>query len=527
MKKLYLFIFVFLAFSTISKAQEKWEAGLFIGGSSYFGDLVHSNIFPYFDQTRLAFGADVRYSFTPTLSAQLNFLHAGLKGDDAVRLDKGSGFSDRNISFSTGVNQIGILLRYEPLGGMRYNSEDGFKKMVSPYIIAGIGYDFMNVEADYSRATDKFAASTQQDQNELNSSSSQLNLPIGGGLRFDLNEKVGLDLEFTVNRASSDLLDGVAASGNPDNNDWYLAGGVRLAMKLGAQETDADNDGVADKDDACPNMAGPAQTNGCPDTDGDGIPDKDDNCPLVKGNLAGCPDSDNDGIADNIETILGTDPNNPDTDGDGLSDGVENKNGNATIEEGESNPLDACDPDKNADKCDMDNDGLVNAEDDCPTAYGEKILSGCPDSDGDGIADKDDKCPNEVGPKSNDGCSELEEAEKEIINVAIKNIQFETAQAVLKPVSIPILRQIRDIMNKYPYYSLKVSGHTDNVGDPNKNMDLSRMRAEACVNWLQANGINRARMESKGFGETQPIATNNTEAGRAQNRRVEFILIIK
>ena len=337
MKKIYLFIVIFLAVASVSKAQEKWEAGLFIGGSSYFGDLVHSNLFPYFDQTRLAFGADVRYNFTPTLSAQLNFLHSGLKGSDEVRMDKGFGVPNRNISFETGVNQIGLLLRFEPLGGMRYNSESGFRKLVSPYITAGVAFDFMNVEADYSNITDNFITLTQQDQSELNSNSSQLNLPIGGGLRFDLNQKVGLDLEFTVNRASSDLLDGVKASGNPDNNDWYLAGGVRLAMKLGGK-SDADNDGVADKDDACPDMAGTALTNGCPDTDGDGIADKDDNCPLLKGTLAGCPDSDNDGVADNNETIIGTDPNNPDTDGDGISDGMENRNGNGTIDEGGKQP---------------------------------------------------------------------------------------------------------------------------------------------------------------------------------------------
>ena len=526
MKRIYLLVVFFLAGTFVINAQDKWETGLFVGGSSYFGDLVHSDIFPYFDQTRLAFGADIRYNFTPAISAQFNFLHAGLKGDDAVRMDKGFGVSDRNISFSSGVNQIGLLLRYEPLGGMRYGSDGSFKKMVSPYITAGIAYDFMNVEADYSNATDKFATTTQQDQNELNSNSASLNLPIGGGIRFDINQKLGIDLEFTVNRSSSDLLDGVSASGNADNNDWYLAGGVRLAMKLGGK-SDADNDGIADKDDACPEMAGTAQTNGCPDTDGDGIADKDDNCPLLKGNLMGCPDSDNDGIADNIETILGTDPNNPDTDGDGLTDGMENRNGNATIEESESNPLDPCDPERNADRCDMDNDGLVNAEDDCPDEYGEKILKGCPDADGDGIPDKDDNCPNEVGPKSNGGCSELEAAEKEVLNVAIKNIQFETAQAVLKPVSIPVLRQIRDIMKKYPYYSLAIAGHTDNVGDPNKNLTLSQMRAEACLIWLSANGIEKHRMVAKGYGEGQPIATNNTEAGRAQNRRVEFVLMIK
>ncbi|MCB0650902.1 MAG: OmpA family protein [Saprospiraceae bacterium] len=525
MKKLYFLAIFLLAINISSQAQDKWEAGIFLGGSSYFGDLVHSDFFPYLDQTRFAYGANVRYSFLPVFSAQLNFLHSGLKGDDAIRADKGYEVPNRNISFTSGVNQIGLLFRYEPLANKRY-ADGAFKRLISPYITAGVAYDFMKVEADYSKAAGGYVALGQQDQTALNDKNSHLNLPIGGGIRFDLNEKVGLDLGFTVNRASSDLLDGVSLSGNPDNNDWYLAGGLTLAMKLSGKK-DTDKDGIADKDDACPDMAGTAGTKGCPDTDGDGVADKDDNCPLEKGILFGCPDSDNDGISDKDEGLMGTDPKNPDTDSDGIMDGKENLNGNATVDAGESNPLDACDPDKNNANCDLDGDGLINAIDQCPTVFGEKLLEGCPDADGDGIPDKDDKCPNEVGPKSNNGCSELQDNEKEVLTVAIKNIQFETAQAVLKQVSIPVLKQIADIMKKYPYYSLKISGHTDNVGDPNKNQNLSELRAEACMIWLNANGIAKSRMESKGYGESKPIATNNTEEGRAQNRRVEFDLIIK
>lgn len=553
MKRIYLLLVFVLSLSINSWAQEKWEAGLFLGGSTYFGDLVHSDYIPYLDQTRFAFGVNGRYLINQNFSVQLGFLHSGLKGDDAVRAQNGTGVPGRNISFESGVNQIGATFRWEPFGHKRYDAQNNFKRIVSPYIFAGLGYEFVNATPDYTKAQGNYVGLTQNDNNQLADNGSNLSFPFGGGIRHDLSEKVGLDLELTVNRAFSDFLDGVSNAGNPDNTDWYLAGGLRVSVKLGGPKDsdkdgipddmdtcpdiagkdsaqgcpDSDGDGVEDSKDDCPDMAGGLAMGGCPDADGDGVRDIDDPCPGEKGGPNGCPDSDEDGIADNIEKEIGTDPNNPDTDGDGLLDGQENKNGNASIDPGESNPLDPCDPDKNAENCDMDKDGIVNSKDDCPTVFGEAIFKGCPDSDGDGVEDKVDKCPNEVGPVSNQGCPELEEEEQEVMDLAIQNIHFEYAKDVLKASSIPTLEKIATIMKKYPHYSLQIIGHTDSRGHREDNQKLSEKRAKRCLDWLVEKGIQKVRLESKGYGESVPIADNINEAGRSKNRRVEFILFIR
>lgn len=149
------------------------------------------------------------------------------------------------------------------------------------------------------------------------------------------------------------------------------------------------------------------------------------------------------------------------------------------------------------------------------------------DTDGDGITDELDVCPNIPGPASNRGCPELTMEDKEKIELAISMVQFETAKSVLLAQSFPVLDNIVDIMKRFPYYNLKISGHTDNVGDDASNLKLSKERAKACFDYLVSKGISGGRMTHDGYGETQPKADNNTDDGRAQNRRVEFELMIQ
>jgi len=86
------------------------------------------------------------------------------------------------------------------------------------------------------------------------------------------------------------------------------------------------------------------------------------------------------------------------------------------------------------------------------------------------------------------------------------------------------LLEIAEFMKKYPFVYLEINGHTDNIGDPESNLTLSKDRAEAAKKLLETKGIARGRLKAKGFGQTQPIATNDTEEGRKQNRRIEFLI---
>lgn len=283
---------------------------------------------------------------------------------------------------------------------------------------------------------------------------------------------------------------------------------------------DQDEDGVPDKDDDCPEEAGTVANNGCPDSDGDGVADKDDACPGEKGTKAnGCPefeDSDGDGFPNEVDQcpdVAGNLNGCPDGDGDGVAD-----------------KDDAC-PDEKGTKAngcpefvDSDGDGFPNEVDQCPDTPG--TLYGCPDGDGDGVADKEDACPDEVGTIASKGCPNIDPADKETLNIAMRSVRFRSGSAILLEESHQILEQIAAIMERYPAYHIQISGHTDNQGSPANNQLLSEDRAKSCYSHLIGVGVAPGRMSFVGYGQERPIADNDRTAGRQLNRRVEFVMFV-
>jgi outer membrane protein OmpA-like peptidoglycan-associated protein len=260
---------------------------------------------------------------------------------------------------------------------------------------------------------------------------------------------------------------------------------------------DGDQDGVPDYIDKCPSIAGKQNLEGCPDKDDDNVADQDDKCPDVKGveRFGGCPDSDNDGVEDAkdkcpIQPGLAQFDGCPDTDGDGVQD--------------------------NDDQCPDTPKGMrVNA-------------TGCPlDSDNDGVPDTEDRCPTSKGDPANNGCPVVKEEVRKRLNFAMRGIQFETAKATLKASSYPMLDEIVSIMAEYTDYNLRMGGHTDSNGTNATNLKLSQARVDAVKDYLTRKGVNASRIEATGYGEEQPVATNKTAAGRAQNRRVTLELVLK
>jgi outer membrane protein OmpA-like peptidoglycan-associated protein len=288
---------------------------------------------------------------------------------------------------------------------------------------------------------------------------------------------------------------------------------------------DTDGDGIPDKDDACPEEFGLVQFQGCPDTDGDGIPDKDDDCPNEAGlpEFKGCPDTDGDGIPDYLDAcpdVAGPKEYDgcPDTDGDGVLDYLDDC---PTI----PGPVE----NKGCPWPDTDGDGVLDKDDKCPNIPGPKENDGCPytDTDGDGIPDKDDECPETPGPASNKGCPEIEEEVQQILKTAFDNLEFQTGRAIIKDESIPSLTELAEVLIKKTEWGLQISGHTDNVGNAQSNLILSKRRAEAVRDFMISQGIDASRLNVLYFGQTMPIATNDTPEGRQQNRRVEMIIIFK
>jgi OmpA-OmpF porin, OOP family len=227
-----------------------------------------------------------------------------------------------------------------------------------------------------------------------------------------------------------------------------------------------------------------------PDVDKDGIPNEDDKCPLEGGDVVrlpgpfyGCPKRD--------------------SDGDGIPD-----------------YLDAC-PDKA---------GIPSKD---PAA------NGCPDPDRDhdGIPNEKDKCPDEPetynGFQDADGCPDVApiviEVRNDQIVVIHDRINFEfNSERILGARSFEALDLVALAIKAHPEIKrIEVAGHTDNVGPREINLEYSRKRAEAVVAYLVSKGVEPARLVSNGYGPDKPVASNDTEQGRAENRRVQFNILTK
>lgn len=113
---------------------------------------------------------------------------------------------------------------------------------------------------------------------------------------------------------------------------------------------------------------------------------------------------------------------------------------------------------------------------------------------------------------------------EQVLKDAFNNLNFEFNKSVILPTSFESLNELASVMNQTTW-NLKLSGHTDNKGSESYNLKLSENRAKAVKNYLVAQGVDPSRIESKGFGSTQPIAPNDTEENRAINRRVEFQIL--
>jgi outer membrane protein OmpA-like peptidoglycan-associated protein len=201
-------------------------------------------------------------------------------------------------------------------------------------------------------------------------------------------------------------------------------------------------------------------------------------------------------------------------------------------------PEDHKDPDPN-DGCpapaDRDNDGIPDQFDKCPDQPEDKDgiddQDGCPedDADHDGVLDTVDACPKEPGqpdpdPKKN-GCPKFIHLEGSQVRV-LQQVHFQTASATILPDSFPMLEEIVLLLKANPdIRRMRIEGHTDNRGGAEMNLDLSKRRAASVRNWLVQHGVEADRLESEGYGLTNPIASNDSPEGRSLNRRVEFKIL--
>jgi outer membrane protein OmpA-like peptidoglycan-associated protein len=403
---------------------------------------------------------------------------------------------------------------YAPTGNRDAFAGDGRMRIGPRLLLAGRGGDFAyatRLGITYRALNDDFAGTPL---------GTEVPFALAAGLWFSNVALVGLELLGSTEVASSDAF--LARRTTPVEllfgahlrlgSEWRLGAGAGpgLTRGLGSPTVrglvslewsraverpppppvaDRDHDGIVDAEDACPIEAGVGtsdpKTNGCPppkDRDGDSILDGEDACPDEAG--------------------VGT--SDPKTNGCPLPK-------------------------------DRDGDSILDGEDACPDEAGVRTsdpkTNGCPlpkDRDGDGIVDSEDACPDAAGPKDSDpkknGCpaARIEKGQIKII----EQVKFKTGSAEILHESDPILFAVlRMLVDHSEIKKVSVEGHTDNKGTKAFNMSLSRNRAASVARWLTVHGIDKKRIESKGFGFERPLDANDTEQGRRNNRRVEFIIV--
>jgi len=408
------------------------------------------------------FNADDHYNIIPSISrvSVARYIDAGFSVELSGNLNKITKMGNFPIETNPNQNFIGLD------GNIKYDLDRiiGDTKWFDPYALLGGGYTWYG-----------------------SNGAATLNGGLGVNLWF--SDNVGLNLQSSYKHTFDNV--------NLDPHFQHVGG---IVFKFGGKDTD--DDGIYDKDDACPEVFGLKAFNGCPDTDGDGVQDSADSCPEVFGlaTLNGCPDKDGDGIAD-------------------VNDECPNLKG--------SKALKGCP--------DFDGDGINDRDDNCPKVVGPASNKGCPwpDTDGDGILDKDDNCPKVQGIVANNGCPEVIVVE-EVVAVSqqsinelkqlARTIYFNTGKSSFKAETYGRLDAIADIISNYPNAKFEIQGHTDSVGSASLNQRLSQKRADAVRSYLVSKGVSSSNLSSYGYGEDQPVMTNKTKAGRAQNRRVEIRL---
>jgi OOP family OmpA-OmpF porin len=289
---------------------------------------------------------------------------------------------------------------------------------------------------------------------------------VGIGLMDDIQENLAMRAEIRLYNTADpvraiDYSIGLGVT-------WMFGEAARTRVPSLPARRDSDGDGVFDDADACPGTpAGAAvDAQGCPppaDADGDGVLDAADACPGTargaKVDARGC-------------------------------------------------------------ELDSDGDGVKDSADRCPnTPAGRTVdAQGCElDSDGDGVKDSADACPATPAGTRVDakGCTLASLIE-------LEGVTFETGSAQLTGASQAKLDEAAQTLKQNPGLAVEVAGHTDSLGDAEKNRALSQRRAESVRDYLVSAGVAADTISARGYGEDEPMASNDTAAGRAENRRVEL-----
>ena len=421
-----------------------WVIGVGAHGVNHMG-VANGGVDKVFDNFDQVFTLN-NYTITPPLSKltvarNLNKYFVLDWQTSVGNVDNKRFAMDKEFFLQTG---LGLQFKFAGL----WNEESWF----DPYVRVGANYlrhDYSGLTFPrYDNANDAVQGSYNSD--DLVGKANHFTAAGGIGSNFWLTKNFGLNLQG----------DYVSTPGDNSNVANFWQASASLMFRFG--NTDRDKDGIKDSEDACPDVPGLAQFQGCPDTDGDGVADKDDNCPEVAGPVEnnGCPW--------------------PDT----------------------------------------DNDGVLDKDDACPSVAGPAANNGCPwpDTDNDGVLDKDDACPTVPGLPEYNGCPKPTAV---AVTEEFKDLLFDFNKATIQPGSTHKLDKAAEIIKSAPAENFVVVGTTDAKGSAAYNLNLSRQRAAAVVKALEARGVNPAQLKSIGIGSQEAtVPATASDAERQVDRKV-------
>lgn len=492
MKQIYILTIVMLfGLSITTNAQFKDWGSKF--GARY-NLLLPQNEFP-----NIGFGDNDKFSFD---NYTMSYLLEGFVGWELTRsleLDVNAGYGsyagfqmDYIGYYKSEIIPVGLRLRIAPFDVAGWN----------PYLYIGAGImHYSNKYPEENRWPSPV---------EVKSDGWTGHFPIGIGAEFALSDMVLLD--FSIGGAYSTSYD---LNNYDDGNnlvDAYYNVTLGLTITGESCESDKDMDGLGKCEEE---KLGTSPKN--PDTDGDGLTDGEEVMVYKTNPLSA--DTDLDGLSDFAEIKqYKTDPLKADTDGDGLNDGEE-------VNKYKTDPLNV----------DTDKDGLTDGDE--VVKYKTDPLNA--DTDGDGLTDSEEIQNYTTNPLMKDtdggsvddgievkrGTNPLDPSDDVVkvgVPIVLEGITFATGKADITPESENTLRKALKTLTTYSDIIVEIAGYTDNVGSDASNQKLSEKRANSVRDWLVREGVNPERIKAVGYGESNPIASNDTPEGKQKNRRIEF-----
>ena len=452
---------VFALCSSAQNDDKRWAVSLHGGTAIIQGDGDVGNL-------NLAGGVGLKYSLANNFGVRFQLMGGTM---ESKSLGEGLSYPYRTTTsfYETNVQAL--------LNIVNFKKQSTGRNVAQLYV--GIGVGFTSAKIGYTMPTGQLMPSGEA------TSVQSIIVPLSGGIRFYINPLIDFGMEYSVKGTFTDHLDGYLPSGASNkSNDYYNIPQAYITFNLGRNKE-------------ARNLEWTEATEKLYDE-------------LIKAKQEA------------QKQILELKKENE------LLLLQMKRELNAQMLENQRKADSTLRATQAAMKNDSDSDGVSNVFDKEPNSPIGAIVDGggkMLDVDKDGVPDYIDKCPTVAGKISNFGCP-LQPTKEQLATISdgIKNLQFETGKAIIQHSSFPALDALAKMLVENPSFAFKIEGHTDNVGNPSDNMLLSLQRADAVKVYLVSKGVIESKITAKGYGDTRPVVSNDTAAGKAKNRRVDMTI---